>query len=131
MKKSILLFLVCSLFACIASGCADVAVSAAGDDAVSGMESDLGAQVVKTASPMEEGYYMVEGVLCEMDKSSVTLETDDEVMVRFELAPETVIYSGEEDEIVNGQRIKVVFDGDMGENGMEKISVIAVTNVED
>ncbi|MDO4302344.1 MAG: hypothetical protein Q4D94_00400 [Bacillota bacterium] len=129
MKRFILLILVCSLFASIATGCADVAVSSFGADAVPGEEADYAAQVAQTA-PMEEGYYMVEGTLLKIDKDSITLETEEGQVLHFDLAPETVIYSGENDEFVSGQRVRVVFDGDIGENGMEKVSVIAVTNAE-
>lgn len=130
MKRFILLFLICGLFASIATGCADVAVSSFGTDAVSEEEADYAAQVAQTAAPMEEGYYMVEGTLRKMDKDSITLETEEGQVLHFDLAPETVIYSGENDEFVSGQRIRVVFDGDIGESGMEKVSVIAVTNAE-
>ncbi len=130
MKKLSLLFLICSLFTCIVTGCADVAASNIGAGIVSQEDSDYSEKMVKTAAPMEEGYYMVEGTLSEMDKSRLALETDDGQVLCFELAPETVIYSGENDEIVKGQRIRVVFDGDVGKNGMEKVSVITVTPVE-
>lgn len=130
MKKFILLFLVCSLFAGSLTGCADVAAGNMSADAVRKENADNNVKIARDAVFMEEGYYMIEGMLCEMDKGSLALEAGDGQVLYFELAPETVICSGENDEIVSGQRIKVVFDGDFNESGFEKVSVIAVTLAE-
>lgn len=131
MKKFIVLLALCSLLMGFATGCADVAESWSETKVGKETASDYNAQVAETAAPMEEGYYMVEGKLIEISKSELLLETEDGQTLYFKLAPETIIYAGENKEISEGQNIKVVFDGELAGNEMEKVSVIAVTLLEE
>lgn len=89
------------------------------------------AYVMETAAPVEEGYYMVEGSLCEMGKRSIVLKTEDGQELSFMLAPETIIYAGSDKELSEGETIRVVFDGIKTDSQWEDISVIAVTVIEE
>lgn len=131
MKRFIMFAVMCGLLTVFATGCADMAESWPGTEDSREAMSLYSAQVAKTAAPIEEGYYMVEGKLSEINKSGFLLETEDGQTLYFKLAPETIIYAGENKEIFAGQNIKVVFDGELMEEGMEKVSVIAVTLLEE
>lgn len=131
MKKFIVLSALCILLTGFVTGCADVADSWPKTEVSRETMADYSAQVAQTAAPIEEGYYMVEGKLSEMNKSELLLETEDGQSLYFELAPETIIYAGENKEISAGQNIKVVFDGEVRENEMEKVTVIAVILLEE
>ena len=61
----------------------------------------------------------------------IALEMEDGQLWHFEMAPETIIYAGESKELVAGQAIKVVFDGNLNGTEVENISVIAVTVLEE
>lgn len=131
MKKFIMLLALFGILAGFATGCADVAESWS-ENGISNEEENLyGAQVAETAAPMEEGYYIVEGKLNEIGKSKLLMETGDGQSLYFKLAPETIIYAGENKEISAGQNIKVVFDGELTGEEIEKVSVIAVTLLEE
>lgn len=131
MKKFMMLIMVCGLAAVFVTGCADVAEgrTESGDNGEAVLS--YSAQVAETAAPIEEGYYVVEGTLGEINKDGFLLEMEDGQTLYFKLAPETIIYAGKNKEISAGQNIKVVFDGEQTKNGMEKISVIAVTLLEE
>ncbi|MDE7333398.1 MAG: hypothetical protein K2O16_14465 [Lachnospiraceae bacterium] len=131
MKKFMYLFLLCSLLICFTAGCADVAegLVLSGESGESAPTES--AHVMETAAPVEEGYYMVEGSLCEMGKNSIVLKTEDGQELSFKLAPETIIYAGGDKELSEGETIRVVFDGTMKDSEFEDISVIAVTVIEE
>lgn len=131
MKRFIMLVVMCGLLAGFGTGCADVAQNWPEIEESREAVSFYSAQVAETVAPLEEGYYMVEGRLNEIDKTGFVLETEEEQVLYFKLAPETIIYAGENKEISVGQNIKVVFAGEMMEEGMEKVSVIAVTLLEE
>ncbi len=115
MKKLIMLSAMVVIFAGLAVGCADVAQSWS--------EAEIGKEA--------EGFSMVEGKLNEIGKSKLLMETGDGQSLYFKLAPETIIYAGENKEISAGQNIKVVFDGELTGEEIEKVSVIAVTLLEE
>lgn len=131
MKKFVKLFVLCGLLALFASGCADVAEGSRPEEDSKERMTVCSAQVVETAAPIEEGYYMVEGSLCELGKNELFLKTEEGQDLYFKLAPETIIYAGDNREIAEGQKIKVVFDGTLTESKMEDVSVIAVTALEE
>ena len=123
MKKWILLFLLCFFTACLVMGCADVA-----KDNRQTVEYDIA--VAKTAAPTEEGYYIVEGTFCELEKGNLLLETPDGTALNFKLSPETVIYKGAGEIIEPGQSIRIVFDGNVSGDTMTEVSVIMVSCVD-
>lgn len=131
MKKFIMLLAVFGIFAGFATGCADVAPSWSEAEIGKETEGFYSAQVAETAAPMEEGFYMVEGKLNEIGKSKLLMETGDGQSLYFKLAPETIIYAGENKEISVGQNIRVVFDGELTGEEIENVSVIAVTLLEE
>ena len=53
---------------------------------------------------------MAEGRLCEMEKGGFSVETEDGQKLGFKISPETIIYTGENSEMLEGQAVKVVFD---------------------
>ena len=71
MKKIMYLFLLCILLTCFTSGCADVAEGLAIARENGKTVPEENAYVMETAAPVEEGYYMVEGSLCEMGKRRI------------------------------------------------------------
>lgn len=127
MKKYTKLFLICGLLVCFAAGCADVAENGSGKE----MISECSTQVLEAVAATEEGYYILEGNLHEIGKHAIALEMEDGQLWYFEMAPETIIYAGESKELVAGQAIKVVFDGNLNGTEVENISVIAVTVLEE
>lgn len=131
MKKFLMLIMVCGLAAVFVTGCADVAEGRTESRDNGEAVLSYSAQVAETAAPIEEGYYVVEGTLGEINKEGFLLEMEDGQTLYFKLAPETIIYAGKNKEISAGQNIKVVFDSEQTKNGMEKISVIAVTLLEE
>ncbi len=131
MKKIMYLFLLCILLTCFTSGCADVAEGLAIARENGKTVPEENAYVMETAAPVEEGYYMVEGSLCEMGKRSIVLKTEDGQELSFMLAPETIIYAGSDKELLEGETIRVVFDGIKTDSQWEDISVIAVTVIEE
>ncbi|MDD6492008.1 MAG: hypothetical protein PUG54_07280 [Firmicutes bacterium] len=131
MKKFIAFILLCGMSLCLITGCASVAESGQIVEISDEDKSAYGAQVAETAAPTEEGYYVVEGSLLEISKDELLLETKDGQQLYFKLAPETIIYAGENKEISIGQNIKVVFDGNLTETEMEDVSVIAVALMEE
>ena len=123
MKKLVLLSMLFAFIACSAIGCADIA----------GITSPNNDQIIVdtgNATFTEEGYYILEGTLCELDKTSLSMKTADGHILYFNFAPETVIYSGEDSTIEQGQKIKIVFDGDISQNRMTDVSVIMVSSVD-
>lgn len=126
MKKLVVIVTFCGLLAYFATGCADMAENRR----ESGADKEIAVDSIQAAGMvnlMEEGYYMVEGSLCEIGKNELFLETEDGQILYFKLAPETIIYAGENKEISEGQTVKVVFDGNLNGSELEKVSVIAVT----
>lgn len=123
MKRFVVLFALCSFLSGCITGCADVAET----DISREVEGFSNEYVAATATPVEEGYYVVEGVLNEINKNELFLETEDGNIIYFRLAPETIIYAGKNKELFAGQNIKVVFDGELSEEEIENVSVIAVT----
>lgn len=131
MKKIMYLFLLCCLLVCFTAGCADVADGQTFAGEKEGSVPVESARVMETAAPVEEGYYMVEGSLCEMGKSSLVLKTEDGQELGFRLAPETIVYAGSDKELSEGEIIRVVFDGTKTDSEWEDITVIAVTVIEE
>ena len=131
MKKSVVILVLCSFLLCCITGCADVAESWSEMEVNREVEALAGEQVAVTATPIEEGYYVVEGILSEINKSELLLEIEDGQIMHFKLAPETIVYAGENKELSAGQNIKVVFDGEVSEEEIMHISVSAVTLVEE
>lgn len=130
MKRFVMLIIACGLFVVFATGCSDVA-----EGRMESMENgntalSYSVQAAETAALIEEGYYVVEGILSEINKEGFFLETGDGQTLYFKLAPETIICAGKNKEILSGQNIKVVFDGEQTKSGMEKVDVIAVTLLE-
>lgn len=130
MKKIVMLFFTCSLLLCFAAGCADVANVSRESGADRESVSNCNVQVVETAVT-EEGYYILEGYLHEIRKHDFTLELEEGDFLSFQLAPETMIYTGEEKGMEEGQRIRVVFDMKADEPQTEKALVIAITTLEE
>lgn len=130
MKKIVMLIIACGLFAVFAAGCADVAEGPTESMENENIVLSYSAQAAETAVPIEEGYYVVEGILSEINKKGFFLETENGQNLYFKLAPETIIYAGKNKEILAGQNIKVVFDNEQTKSGMEKVDVIAVTLLE-
>ena len=131
MKKSVVILVLCSFLLCCITGCADVAESWSEMEVNREVEALAGEQVAVTATPIEEGYYVVEGILSEINKSELLLEIEDGQIMHFKLAPETIVYAGENKELSAGQNIKVVFDGEVSEEEIMHISVIEVTLLEE
>ncbi len=131
MKKFFMLLALFGLLTGLITGCADVAEGWSETEVSKEAESLYSTQAAETAAFMEEGYYMVEGKLSEISKSKLLLETEDGQSLYFKLAPETIIYAGENKEISAGQNIKVVFDGELTGEELEHVSVIAVTLLEE
>lgn len=127
MKKNKKLLFVCSLLACFMIGCADVAEYGSGKEA--GVECS--AQALEKATVTEEGYYVLEGSLNEIGRHEIVLETEGGELLAFQIAPETIICAGGYNEIMAGQTVKVVFDGNMNGTELQKVSVIAVTLLEE
>ncbi len=129
--KKFVLCMVCGLMAVFVMGCADVAQNIRGDAPSKEFLADNLAQVVEAAVPAAEGYYMVEGKLGQMGRKELFLETEQGLSLYFKLSPETIVYTGANKEILQGQAIRVVFD--QGEDGGKagKLSVIAVTTLEE
>lgn len=130
MKKIMVLFFTCSLLLCLAAGCADVANVSRESGADRETVSNYDMQVVETAVT-EEGYYILEGYLHEIGKHDFTLELEEGDFLSFQLAPETMIYTGGEKEMKEGQRIRVVFDMKAEEPQTENALVIAITTLEE
>ncbi|MBD5548783.1 MAG: hypothetical protein HDQ97_15600 [Lachnospiraceae bacterium] len=122
MKKIMKLFLICGLFVCFAAGCADVAEDSSSKEKI----SVCSAQMLETLDVTEEGYYIMEGNLYEIGKHTIALEMEDGQLWYFQMAPETIVYAGENRELGAGQAIKIVFEGNLNGTGLENISVIAV-----
>lgn len=133
MKKLIKLFILCGITICFFTGCADVAENSMEDNSL--RESSIPADEVRVedAGTMEEGYYVIEGILREIGKEDLILETAQGQNIYFRLAPETVIYAGKgSDAIPEGDNVKVVFDGERnGTKEMKEVFVIAVTVLEE
>lgn len=130
MKKIMVLFFTCSLLLCLAAGCADVANVSRESGADREAVSNYDMQVVETAVT-EEGYYILEGYLHEIGKHDFTLELEEGDFLSFQLAPETMIYTGGEKKMKEGQRIRVVFDMKAEELQTENALVIAITTLEE
>ncbi len=132
MKRLIKLSILCSLSVCFFIGCADIAENGMDSEAKEKFVSVDELQREEAVAVTEEGYYVVEGILCEMGKEGILLETEQGQSMYFKLAPETIIYAGGGNSIISeGENIKVVFDGELNEAIMKDISVIAVTVSED
>ena len=131
MKKYLVLFALCSFLLCCATGCADVAESWAETEINKETEILSNEHAAVVAVPIDEGYYVLEGILGEINKSELALETEEGKTIYFKLAPETIIYAGENKELSAGQNIKVVFDGELSEEEITNVSVIAVTLLEE
>ncbi len=131
MKKYIVLFALCSFLLSCITGCADVAESWSEIESGKEKESSFKEQMAVTATPLEEGYYVIEGTLDEISKNELILQAEDGQAIYFKLAPETIIYAGENKELSEGQNIKVVFDGKQSGEEIADISVIAGTFLEE
>ncbi len=129
MKKFISLVILFGLLASFATGCASMHENAremiALDEGL-----NYGAEVAQTAAPLEEGYYVVEGSLCEISKNNLIMETNDGHQLYFDFVPETIVYSGENEEIGVGENVRVLFNGELNGEKMEKVSVITVSSIE-
>ncbi len=131
MKKYIVLFALCSFLLSCITGCADVAESWSEVETGEEKEGFFEKQMTVADMPLEEGYYVIEGVLGEISRHELTLEVEDGQAMHFKLAPETIIYAGENKGLSVGQNIKVVFDGKQTGEEIIDISVIAVTLLEE
>ena len=130
MKKYIILFMACSLLLCFVTGCADVLESGLEIVSMDEEKTDFSIQDAETLLYKEGGYFVAEGNLCEMGKDTFWLEMNDGQKICFKFSPETIIYTGEDREIAEGQSVKVVFDGEVGEEEMRNVSVIAISTLE-
>lgn len=127
MKKISKLLLTYGLFVCFTVGCADVAEYGVTEEAF----AEYSAQALESAALTEEGYYVLEGSLHEIDRHVIVLEMEGGELLSIQMAPETIIWSGKNSEIMAGQTVKVVFDGNLNGTETGKISVIAVTVTEE
>lgn len=130
MKKYIILFAACGIMLCFLTGCAEVLegslVSGSGTEEGTGFEL----QEIENLLYTEEGYFVAEGKLCELEKSGFSVEIEGSRKIDFKLSPETIIYTGENGRLAEGQAVKVVFDGEMTDKSMENVNVIAITALE-
>ncbi len=131
MKKFIALLVSCGLFVILSAGCADRMAYRDGELVNGGFNSDDVACMMEVTAPIEEGYYMVEGVLKEMGKDELWMEAKGGQTLYFKLSPETIVYAGEEKKIKEGQAVKVVFDAGTQEKQIKDLSVIAVSILEE
>lgn len=88
------------------------------------------AAVVTAVSSTVEGYHQVEGSLEELDTKTVSMQTADGHALCFKLAPETLVYKGERKDLVPGDEITVVFEGDLKGTDTKGVSVITVSAVQ-
>ena len=130
MKKFISLVILFGLLASFATGCASVHENTREVIALEEENLNYSAQVAQTAAPLEEGYYVVEGSLCEISKKNLLMETQDGHQIYFDFAPETIVYSGENEELGVGENVRVLFNGELNGEKMEKVSVITVSPIE-
>lgn len=131
MKKFIALLVSCGLFVILSAGCADRMAYRDGELVNGSFNSDDVACMMEVTAPIEEGYYMVEGVLKEMGKDELWMEAKGGQTLYFKLSPETIVYAGEEKKIKEGQAVKVVFDAGTQEKQIKDLSVIAVSILEE
>ena len=131
MKKYIILFAACNMLLCFATGCAEVQET--GLMVWSGTEEEADFELQENQSLLytEEGYFVAEGRLCEMEKGGFSVETEDGQKLGFKISPETIIYTGENSEMLEGQAVKVVFDGKVTGDSKENVTVIAITALEE
>ena len=130
MKKFIYAVVLLGLFASLAIGCASVCEKTKEVIVLDEESLNYGAQVAQTAAPLEEGYYVVEGSLREISKNNLVMETNDGHQLYFDFTPETMVYSGENAEIGVGENVRVLFNGELNGESMEKVSVITVSPIE-
>ena len=131
MNKYIFLFIVCIALLCLTTGCAGVLenslmISNEGEEKA-GFRINEGEDLLYT----EDGYYVAEGKLCEMGKNGFFVEIGNEQKISFKLSPETIVYTGDNAKMAEGQAVKVVFDGEITGDNMENIKVIAITALEE
>lgn len=86
--------------------------------------------IVVDTEKSTEGYLLVLGILVEKDSGYVSIKTHDNYDLTFKLAPETVIYTGEAAELVPGEEIAVVFDGELDGLDTGGVQVITVSIIE-
>lgn len=72
-------------------------------------------------------YNQVEGRLEELDTRLVSMQTADGQALCFQLAPETLVYKGEGKDLVPGDEITVVFEGNLDGTDTKGVSVITVS----
>lgn len=126
MKKWILMLGLCMLAVCFMTGCVDRA-DMQGMNVQDREEGTEDEQVVETAASPIEGYQLVAGNLEVLDTKSVSMQTADGHALHFKLAPETLIYKGQGEELLPGDAITVVFEGNLKGTDTENVSVIAVS----
>ncbi len=131
MKKFMVLLVSCGLYVILAAGCADVMAYRDGQLVNGSFNSDDVACMMEVTAPLEEGYYMAEGILKEMGKDELWLEAEGGQVLYFKLSPETIVYAGAEKKIKEGQAVRVVFDAGMEERHVKNMSVIAVSVLEE
>ena len=131
MKKYIILFAACNMLLCFATGCAEVQETGLMVWNGTEEEGDFELQENQSLLYTEEGYFVAEGRLCGMEKSGFFVETEDGQKLGFKISPETIIYTGENSEMLEGQAVKVVFDGEVTGESMENVTVIAITALEE
>lgn len=128
MKKLINVFILWGIILCFFTGCAAIVENPGEGSGAYESSIPVDEIQVEDASVMEEGYYAVEGTLREIGKEALILETAQGQCIHFKLAPETIVYPGEDsDGIPEGESVKVVFDGKLNGTKMEEVFVIAVT----
>ncbi len=75
-----------------------------------------------------DGYAIVLGTLVEQDHHHVVIKTNDNYDLDFKLAPETVVYPGEDAEkLVQGDEVAVVFEGELDGLNTEGVRVITIS----
>lgn len=84
-------------------------------------------QVVETVASPIEGFRLIAGNLEELDTKKISMQTADGHALSFKLAPETLVYKGDAQEITPGDEITVVFEGDLKGTDTGGVSVIAVS----
>ena len=126
MKKWILMLGLCIMTACFLTGCVDRA-EMQGMNVQETKEITEGEQLVETAASPIEGYQLVAGNLEVLDTKSVSMQTADGHALSFRLAPETLVYTRQGEEMLPGDEITVVFEGDLQGTDTKNVSVIAVS----
>lgn len=88
--------------------------------------SDVEAVAVETMLSTD-GYKLVLGTLTDKQAGFVSIKTRSDEDLTFKLAPETVVYAGDAPELVVGDEVAVVFEGELEGLSTDKVKVITVS----